>query len=439
MLVQNTISGRSAVKIAGSIEAALASGRAAGGDLLPPVRRLASHLGVSAATVAAAYRLLQERGVVTAQRRRGTRIRHAAPVVAPAEEPLPAGVRDLATGNPDPALLPRLRGGHRLYNEELNDIELLTMARKEFAADRVPAENIAVVSGALDGIERALREQLRPGDRVLVEDPCFTGVLDLLYALSLLPVPVPLDDEGLLPDALQRALRGEAKALIVTPRAQNPTGAAFSARRAAKLRALLRGRDDLLLIEDDHAGRVAGAPYVTLAPSTSLRAGDDAMARWVVVRSMSKSLGPDLRLAVMAGDAQTIARVAGRQTLGVRWVSHILQKLVVSLWRDRRVRAQLARAERAYAERRAELVGALRARGIEAHGASGLNVWIPLAEESAVVQALFQRGWAVNAGERYRIASPPAIRVTIASLPPRDAARFADDLAEIIGRRGSRA
>ena len=432
MLEQSIVSGRTAVNIAASVEAAVASGHAPPGELLPPVRRLAAHLGVAGATVAAAYRLLQERGVVTAERRRGTRIRAAAPIASTPAEPLPKGVRDLATGNPDPALLPRLKSGQRLYNEELNDPELVRMARRQFAADGVPSKDIAVVSGGLDGIERALREQLRPGDRVLVEDPCFTGVLDLLYALALVPVPVAVDDEGIVPAGLQRALRGDgAKALIVTPRAQNPTGAAITARRARALRALLDKRRDILLIEDDHAGPVAGAPYVTLI--------DPARERWVVVRSASKSLGPDLRVALMAGDAQTIARVAGRQTLGIRWVSHILQKQVVALWRDKRVRATLTAAARAYAERRGALLRELAAHGIPAHGASGLNVWIPLAEEAAVAQALFQRGWAVNAGERYRIASPPAIRVTVAALTPRDAKRFAADLAEIIGRRGPRA
>lgn len=459
MIEQSILSGRTAVNIAASVEAAVASGRAAAGELLPPVRRLAAHLGVAVATVAAAYRLLQERGVVTAERRRGTRIRAAAPIVAPPEEPLPKGVRDLATGNPDPALLPHLESGRRLYNEELNDRELVRMARKQFAADGVPSKDIAVASGALDGIERALREQLRPGDRVLVEDPCFTGVLDLLYALALVPVPVAVDDEGVVPAALERALRGDgAKALIVTPRAQNPTGAAMTERRARTLRTILGARASrpqppdvpsggkrdrarrpigasgtpaLLLVEDDHAGPVAGAKYVTLV--------QPSQERWVVVRSVSKSLGPDLRVALMSGDAQTIARVAGRQTLGIRWVSHILQKQVVALWHDRRVRAMLAAAARAYAERRDALVRELAAHGIAAHGASGLNVWIPLADEAAVAQALFQRGWAVNAGERYRIASPPAIRVTVAALTPRDAKRFAADLAEIVGRRGARA
>jgi DNA-binding transcriptional MocR family regulator len=429
MSVQRYITGATAVKIAASAEAAVSGGKVGGGDRLPSVRALALHLAVSPATVAAAYRILQDRGIAFADGRRATIIRYASPAAPPPTTSIPANVRDLASGNPAPDLLPdlgpflrRLDGTPRLYRDELNDAALVTLAKKHFAADAVPADAVAIVSGALDGIERVLREQLRPGDRVLVEDPCFTGVADLLHALSLVPVPIAVDDEGLIPAAVQRA--GTAAAIIVTPRAQNPTGAAFTERRGRQLRALLRQRPDLLVIEDDHAGPVAGAPYITLVEASR--------ARWAVVRSMSKSLGPDLRLAIVAGDAQTIARVEGRQTLGIRWVSHILQRLVVALWRDKRVQKQLARAERTYAQRRDALLDALRARGIEAQGTSGLNVWIPLPEESAVVQELFQRGWAVAAGERYRIATPPAIRVTVASLDAGDASAFADDLAEVL-------
>src|SRR5437763_103955 len=140
MLVQS-ITGKSAVNIAGSVEAAVAAGSAAAGELLPSVRALSARLGVSGATVAAAYRLLQERGVVTAERRRGTRIRAAAPVAAPAEEPLPKNVRDLATGNPDRAFL----ANKRLYNGELNDPELVRVAKKQFTDEHVPAEQIAIV------------------------------------------------------------------------------------------------------------------------------------------------------------------------------------------------------------------------------------------------------------------------------------------------------
>jgi DNA-binding transcriptional MocR family regulator len=407
----------------------VAAGKITGGDALPPIRDLARQLGVSPATVAAAYRILQERGIAFAEGRRGTIIRHASAAAPPALSLLPPSVRDLASGNPDADLLPdlapflrRLDGAPRLYRDDLNDPELIALARQQFESDGVPCPSVAVVSGALDGIERVLREQLRPGDRVLVEDPCFTGVADLLHALALVPLPVAVDDQGLLPAALRSA--GSAAAIIVTPRAQNPGGAAFSERRGRELRAVLRQRPDLLVIEDDHAGPVAGAPYVTLV--------DSARERWAVVRSVSKSLGPDLRLAIMAGDARTIARVEGRQTLGIRWVSHILQRLVIALWRDKRVQKQLARAERTYTRRRNALIDALRGHGINAHGTSGLNVWIPTPEESAVVQALFQRGWAVAAGERYRIKTAPAIRVTTASLDASDAIAFAGDLAEVL-------
>ncbi|HEY0372984.1 MAG TPA: aminotransferase class I/II-fold pyridoxal phosphate-dependent enzyme [Thermoanaerobaculia bacterium] len=429
MLVQNYISGDSSVNIARSVENAVSGGKLDAGALLPPVRTLAEHRGVSPATVAAAYRLLRERGVVVADGRRGTRVRWAPPIATPRALPLPRNVRDLAEGNPDPELLPRLPAlqlEQRLYGEDLNDRKLIELAREQFRADGVHAEHVSVVSGALDGIERVLREHLRAGDRVIVEDPCFTGILDLLHALSLVAVPVSVDDEGLVPAELRRATRS-AQALIVTPRAQNPSGAALTPRRARELRSILAIRRDVLLIEDDHAGAVAGADYLTLI--------DKTREHWAVVRSVSKSLGPDLRVALLAADPQTHARVEGRQTLGVRWVSHILQRVVVSLWRDRAP----ARAGRAYTERRNALLRELRTRGIEAHGASGLNVWIPVAQESATVQALRQLGWAVQAGERYRIASPPAIRVTIASLAPTDAARFAEDLASVItpARRAS--
>lgn len=425
MLVQNYLSGDSSVNIAHSVESAVVGGKLIAGELLPPVRSLAAHLGVSPATVAAAYRILRERGVVVADGRRGTRVRPAPPIALPRNVPLPRNVRDLAEGNPDPALLPRLPAlqvEQRLYGDDLNDRRLIELAREQFREDGIAAEHVSVVSGAMDGIERVLREHLRPGDRVAVEDPCFTGVLDLLHVLSLVAVPVPVDDEGLLPSELRRAVRS-AQALIVTPRAQNPTGATFTPRRARELRAILSPRHDLLLVEDDHAGAVAGAGYVSLV--------DRSRERWAVVRSVSKSLGPDLRVALLAADAQTHARVEGRQTLGVRWVSHILQRLVVSLWRDRAP----ARAGRVYTERRNALLRELRTRGIAAHGASGLNVWIPVSEESATVQALLHAGWAVKAGERYRIASPPAIRVTITSLEPADAARFAEDLASVITPR----
>ena len=108
MPVQSSITGTGAESIAASIEAAISCGSLAPGHALPPVRELAAQLGVNANTAAAAYRLLRDRGAVETAGRRGTRVRHR-----PATTPrsllgldVPAGVRDLSTGNPNPALLP---------------------------------------------------------------------------------------------------------------------------------------------------------------------------------------------------------------------------------------------------------------------------------------------------------------------------------------------
>lgn len=421
------MNGDTAVKIASSVEGAIARGALASGERLPVVRDAAAMLGVSPATVAAAYRALQQRGVIVSDGRRGTRVRPAVPVSAPPPPPLASGIRDLASGNPDLELLPNAFD-QRPYRDELNDPRLLDAARAQFEKDDVPAAHLAVVSGALDGVERVLREHLRPGDRVAVEDPCFTGVLDLLASLALVPVPVPLDDEGLLPEPLRRALKS-VQALIVTPRAQNPTGAAITPKRARALRHVLAAFPQILVLEDDHAGPIAGAPYVSVVHGRE---------RWAVVRSLSKSLGPDLRVALLAGDASTIARVEGRQSLGIRWVSHILQRIAADLLHSRNTQRLLARAEKAYRERRETLLRELAKHGIAAHGVSGLNVWIPVMHESAVAQALLGRGWAVNAGERYRIASGPAIRITIANLEAKDAVRLAGDLAAVLLGRETR-
>jgi DNA-binding transcriptional MocR family regulator len=179
----------------------------------------------------------------------------------------------------------------------------------------------------------------------------------------------------------------------------------------------------VLVIEDDHAGPVAGAPVQTICTGRE---------RWAVARSFAKSLGPDLRVAILAGDAETVARVEGRQLIGMRWVSHVLQQLVVTLLEDSATPRLLKRAERTYTRRRTKLIQELGARGIPAIGRSGLNVWIPVQEEAAPIAGLLDAGFAVSGGERFRLQAGPAIRVTTAQLETRDAVQFADALARVL-------
>ncbi len=434
---QYSIRGASASAIATSVESGLRQGRLRAGAALPTVRALAAALGVSPATVAAAYAALRARGLVSTDGRRGTRLAPRPPVALPAAAPeLPAHLRNLADGNPDPALLPdlaaalrRLPRGRALYGEPQKHPALARRAARDLEGDGIPAGHLAIVSGALDGVERVLLAHLRPGDRVAVEDPGYPAVLDLVAALGLLPEPVGVDDSGARPEALARALRNGARAAVLTPRAQNPTGGAWDPARQRALRQALAAHPDTLVIEDDHAGPVAGAAALTLAPR----------ARWAVVRSVSKSLGPDLRVALLAGDAETVARVEGRQALGCGWVSHLLQAAVAELLHDAPTRRRLEAAGRAYTLRRQALLAALREHGLAGHARSGLNVWVPVPAEAEVVAALAARGWAVRAGERYRLASPPAVRITTARLKPAEAPRLAADLAARLRPSGATA
>jgi DNA-binding transcriptional MocR family regulator len=427
---QYTIRGSGAEAIASDVELAVSNGALAPGAELPPIRELAAQLGVNPNTVAAAYRLLRQRGAVETAGRRGTRVRQR-PATTPRSlrgVAVPPGVRDLSTGNPDPDLLPIVHVTPRparpvLYGEPAVSPELAECAQAALADDSVPGEHIAVTAGALDGIERVLAAHLRPGDRVAIEDPGWANLLDLLAALGFSAEPIGIDDDGPVTADVARALRRGVRAVVVTTRAQNPTGAAVSAARAKELRALLVEHDDVLLIEDDHCSGIAGAPLHSLAGTTR---------HWAFVRSVAKAYGPDLRLALLAGDLRTVERVQGRLRLGPGWISHLLQDLVVGLWRDDAATRRVHRAETVYARNRQLLQTALAARGVTSNARSGLNVWVPVPDETVAITRLLSAGWAAAPGIRFRINSAPGIRITVSGLDSAEIEPLADAITEAV-------
>ncbi|WP_329341561.1 aminotransferase class I/II-fold pyridoxal phosphate-dependent enzyme [Streptomyces sp. NBC_00663] len=435
MLGEYRIEGRGAAEIAASVERAVGAGELEPGQLLPPMRELAGELGVNPNTVAAAYRILRERGVIETSGRRGSRVRPK-PATTGRESirvEVPEGVRDVASGNPDRELLPSLAGVFAaaaerndrepvMYGETAVEPELARLARAALDADGVPAGPLEVASGSLDVIERVLAAHLKPGDTVAVEDPGWGSLLDLVPAVGLRTVPVGVDDEGPLPDDVRAALRSGARALIVTDRAQNPTGAAVTAARARALRAVLKEHPDTLLIEDDHGHGIVDLPLHALAGATR---------SWAFVRSAAKAYGPDLRLAVFTGDPVTVDRVRGRQSLGPGWVSRITQRAVARLWAEGAVDPKAVAA--AYAVRRDALIAELARRGVPAHGRSGLNVWIPVPDETGAVARLLHAGWAVAPGARFRLDAAPGIRVTIATLNEPETAPLAEAIAAAVG------
>lgn len=419
---------RNAADLARDLERRIVAGDLTPGERLRPVRVLAEELDLAPNTVAAAYRTLRERGLTLGRGRAGTFVAPRPPLAGVGDARVSDDLVDLASGHPDEALLPDITAAFETfvyepatYSSSPVDEDLAQRFTEAFAADGIEVASLAVVGGALDGIERVLAARLRPGDSVAVEDPAYAAVLDLLAAMHLVPVPVAIDDAGPLPDGLDSALASGCAAAIVTPRAQNPTGAAIDPARAVELRMVIDAHPDVLIIEDDHAGPVAGRGHVPIVADRRT---------WAVVRSVSKSLGPDLRLAVVTGDATTVARVGGRQTVGTGWVSHLLQRVVVRLLDTQN--ETLESAADTYRHRRERFLALLAERGVQAMGRSGLNVWVPVDDEATVVAGMQQRGFAVRSGARFRIDAPPAVRVTVASCPDDVLERAADALAAIV-------
>lgn len=422
---------RSASEIATAMESDINNGVLLPGQQLPPVRTLASELGVSPTTVAGAYRRLRERGLVVGRGRQGTRVaprptgergHRTAPMVS-------NGLVDAADGSPDPGLLPRLdaalavAGGatQAQYGNALLIDELLFPAAASFARDNIDASHVTVTSGAMDAVDRLLRVQgFRVGDRIGVEDPGHIPAHQVARAAGLELVPLPIDDNGITEDGLSAGLERGLAAILITPRAQNPTGAALTKKRADALTDLLAPHPEVAVIQDDHAGPVAGVPFRSVqAPGR----------RWATIRSLGKAFGPDLRLALVAGDRLTIDRLQTAIGNGPGWVSHILQRAAAHLMTDDESVQTVARAADTYRQRRNQLIDALAAAGMAATGRSGLNVWIPTTDEQALVEAARHAGFAIRAADPWRINSAPAVRVSITNLDGPDIERLAAGLA----------
>src|SRR5690606_17524042 len=208
--------------LAAAVSRAIGDGVLTPGDRLPPIREVATGLGLSPTTVSSAWQLLARSGAIRTDGRRGTRVaqprgkgplRYRSALRHHASFPL-----DLATGVPDPALLPDLGPALRRlpaiapssYLDEPVLPELEAVLR---AAWPWPAERLAILDGAMDAIDQLASSLLRLGDRVLVENPAFPPLLDLLDTLGVQAVGVPLDEQGMIPSSLRAALRSRPAAI----------------------------------------------------------------------------------------------------------------------------------------------------------------------------------------------------------------------------------
>ena len=285
--------------LAHAVSRAVRDGALLPGAKLPPIRAVATQLGLSPTTVSAGWALLVRSGAIHTDGRRGT-------TIADLQHPVPGRYRralerqldfalDLSTGIPDAQLLPNLATAlgdlttAAIPGSYLDDPVLPGLLEVLKAQWPYATEELMVVDGAMDGLDLVSRSLLRFGDRVIVEHPTFPPLLDLLESIGVEVVGVPVDDAGLLPEPMTTALIRATAAVFLQPRAQNPTGASLTEERALDLAPIL-AQAGVPVVEDDSAGAIAATAPISL--------GQWIPDQVIHIRSFSKSHGPDLRLAM---------------------------------------------------------------------------------------------------------------------------------------------
>lgn len=308
--------------IAEAIAEAISAGVLPEGARLPPQRRMAERLGIDFTTVSRAYAKAQARGLIESHVGRGTFVRAqpaARGIPAEAADPRRLREEDLAMNMPpepqDPDLLDRMKEGLAVVSANLVPL-LRYQSATGSAQDKDAAsswlskrgmvprlERIAVTPGAHTTMMAIFSTIARSGDRVLCEAVTYPGLRAIAARLGLVLVGLPMDDDGILPDALEAAIaQHQPVALYLNPTLHNPTTRTVpQSRRIALAERVVAHR--LALVEDDAYGFIpaqAPAPFATLAPDLTWHIG-----------GLAKCIGAGLRLAfTVAPDARAAFALA---------------------------------------------------------------------------------------------------------------------------------
>jgi DNA-binding transcriptional MocR family regulator len=364
------------------------------GEKLPTTRALAAQAGINHLTAARAYRRLAELGYVTASVGRGTFVRTLAPaaderhgddwqIYALPDRPLTyaeqvtgdafrlanePGMLSLSTGWPSPRLYPtedlaritsevfRDKGGEAisyLTAEGLFDLREQVArygAERGFASD---ADEIIVTSGARQAIDITVRTLIEPGDVAVVESPTFVGFLTSLRAAGARIIGVPVDEDGLDVEALERVLaRHEVKLCALQTSCQNPTGRDLSPERRHRLASLAMERN-FFVIED---GVYSELRYEG-EDQPALRAL--APGHVIYVDSLSKTVGGGLRIGWIAARGPVYERIAALKLESDFHTTTLAQHIAARFLGEDLHRRQVEQTLPFYRERRDALMEAL--------------------------------------------------------------------------------
>jgi GntR family transcriptional regulator/MocR family aminotransferase len=240
---------------------------------------------------------------------------------------------------------------------------------------------------------------------VAVEEPGYPTIFDTYERAGYSLVGVEVDAQGAIPVALDAALATGAQVILLTPRAHNPTGASWTPRRVGDLADVLADHPEVVIIEDDQfAGIAATRPGSLIADA---RFSD----RVVYIRSFSKSVAPDLRVAVAVAGPMLRRRLAEAKSFADGWTSRLAQRALAEALADPALDEAMAGASNAYGARRAAAATTLTAGlaplgGGALAGDDGVNVWVhlpPGIDAIAAIERSAAMGVLVAPGEPFFI------------------------------------
>lgn len=414
--------------LADAIEADLASGLLAPGQRLPTHRDLADALGVTVSTVTRGYAEAARRGSVRGEVGRGTSVVSAQVAANPwwggGGQARPKIDLGLVTGmyglDPDLGAALRQLAARPDSHELLRYQPSRGMVRHREAGSlwcarfgvQAPPERILVTAGGQHALLVLLSVLFRPGDRVVVGNLNYPGLIAAASLLGLKLAPVALDAEGVVPEALEEVCAREGvRGLYVMPGSHNPTTASPGAARQQRLAELARSRN-LQVIEDAAYALTADLPLVTLA---SL-----APERTFFIGSVSKLVAGGLRVAFVASPQEQVERLELGIT-GTTWMASPLCAEIAASWILDGTADAVMRRKLVEAARRGEVAARVLAGRDYAGIKTGYFIWLKLPEPwraGDFERSAALRGVVVIAGDAFAVGqtpAPAAVRVSLSA------------------------
>ncbi|MEQ8695545.1 MAG: PLP-dependent aminotransferase family protein [Bauldia litoralis] len=420
--------------IATAIGDAIEQGTLKPGDRLPPQRDLAWRLGVTVGTVSRGYTLAEQRGLVSGEVGRGTFVREAAAsgtgaLLGPPDssvvdlginatmsayhgEVLSRTLQEIGRASHLERLLRYMPGaGHPEYRAA--GAAWIAQLGIETSGDRVVLTN-----GAQQGIAATFAALLGPREPVLCEALTYTGVIDNARLFGHPLVPVDMDEEGMMPAALDAAIsESGARVAILQPTIQNPTAAMMGEARRREIVAVARKRD-LILIEDDVYGLLPPerpAPIAVLAPE-----------RTIYLTSASKAIAPGLRVGWLHAPVAYVERLVDA-VYGMSASMPALMQEVARRWIEDGTARELVRRLRVEtAERQRIAREALAGLEVKTHPAAfHVMLTLPLPwrreEYADTLRAQGVRVIPLSAFATGQQAAPHGVRISLSAAPDRPA------------------